>query len=139
LQFSFTVGIVVNFVFATLIAFAFIFSAETRPVFSGEFLQFFFFILAGIFVINWQPILDISLIVFGIIPLFIYFFRIFFRLESWIGVVMSLFFGFIVLYLLTAPRFIIFSMPLFFLDLFMGSAFGFIVFLSMNHSFINNR
>ncbi len=128
LQFSLMIGTTLNFVFATLIAFAFIFG----------FWETLFFILAGVFMINWQPAPSIALIVFATAPLLTYIFRIIFRWETWIGAVVSLFSGFLILYFITAPKFIIVAMPLFLLDLFIGLIFGFLVFFLMHRIFGNS-
>lgn len=138
LQFSFMpTGTIVNFVFAALIALSFIFSARNAALDGKQrgFWELFFFILAGVFLMNWQPAFSIALIVFAAIPIFTYFFHVMFPLEAWIGVIISLFAGFIILYLITAPRFIVAATPSFLIDLFVGSAFGFMVFLCMDRAF----
>lgn len=131
LQFSFTpAGITINFIFATLIAFSFIFSDE-----KGGFWELFFFVLAGVFLMNWLLAPSVAMVAFAAIPILAYLFRAVFPWEAWTGVITSLFSGFIILYLATVPRFIITATPSFLLDLFMGSAFGLIVFLCMNRVF----
>ena len=143
LQFSFMpAGITINFVFAALIAFSFIFSAHGAvpaarqgSVFSGRFWELFLFILAGVFLMNWIPVPSIALAAYATIPILTYLFHAVFPWEAWTGIIISLFSGFLILYLFTAPRFIFLSTPSFFLDLFMGSAFGFIVFLCMDRAF----
>lgn len=139
LQFSFTpAGVTVNFIFATLIAFSFVFSATRGTAPAGEkegFLELLFFILAGVFLMNWIPAPSIALAAFVAPPILSYFFGSIFSLETWIGVIVSLFSGFILLYLATVPQFIIIAAPSFFLDLFMGSAFGLLVFLCMDRVF----
>jgi len=131
LQFSFTsAGVTVNFVFAALIAFSFIFSASR-----GEFWELFFFVLAGVFLMNWLPAPSFALAAFAAIPLLTYLLGAVFPWEAWIGIIISLFSGFIIFYLITAPRFIIIATPLFSLDLFLGLAFGLMIFLYMDHAF----
>jgi hypothetical protein len=131
LQFLFTpAGVTINFIFAVLIAFSFIFSAE-----KGGFWELLFFVCVGIFLMNWLPVPSVAIAVFAAIPMLAYFFRAVFPWEAWAGVVLSLLSGFIILYLTTAPRFIIIATPSFLLDLFMGSAFGLIIFLCMDRAF----
>jgi len=138
LQFSFApAGVTVDFVFAALIAFSFVFSAQA-VAHAGRregFLELLFFVLAGVFLMNWMPAPSMALIVFAAMPILSYFFSVIFPLETWIWVVISLFSGFIILYLAAAPRFIVAAAPSFFIDLFIGSAFGFAVFLCMDRAF----
>lgn len=130
LQFSFTpAGITINFVLAALIAFSFIFSTN-----GGGFWELLFFVLAGVFLMNWLPAPSIALAAFVAIPLLTYLFRAVFPWEAWTGIIISLFSGFTILYFVTVPRFIITATPLFLLDLFMGSAFGLIIFLCMDRA-----
>ena len=63
LQFSFMpVGVTINFIFATLIAFSFVFSG-----YGVEFWEFIFFILASIFLVNWLPVPSFALAAFAAI------------------------------------------------------------------------
>jgi hypothetical protein len=143
LQFSFTsAAITVDFVFATLIAFSFIFPSHgathavgRESVFGGGFLELLFFVLAGVFLMNWIPAPSIALAAFAAIPILTYLFCAVFPWEVWIGIVIFLFSGFILLYLITAPRFITTATFSFLLDLFMGSAFGLMTFLFMDSAF----
>lgn len=131
LQFSFMPsGVIINFIFATLIAFSFVFSSR-----GGEPLVFLFFVLAGVFLMNWMPAPSIALAAFAAIPVLTYIFSAMSLWEPWTGVVISLLFGFTVFYLIAAPRFILISTPPFLTDLFIGSAFGLIVFLCMDRVF----
>lgn len=147
LQFSFVpAGITINFIFATLIAFSFVFpqgwsvpggfARRMMPVGGrGGFWELSFFVLAGVFLMNWMPAPSIALAVFAAMPILAYFFGSVFPFETWIGVIFSLFAGFLILYLVAVPQFIIVAMSSFLLDLFAGSAFGLLVFLCMDRAF----
>jgi hypothetical protein len=131
LQFSLApAGVTVDFIFAALIAFSFIFSFR-----AGEFWELILFILAGVFVTNWIPAPSIALVAFVAIPIFTGVFSAVFSWEAWTGVVISLVLGFVVLYLVAAPQFIFAATPSFLIDLFTGSAFGMVVFLYMDRVF----
>ena len=148
LQFSFMpAGNTVNFVFATLVAFSFIFPARgglassrfargEAPVDGNEgFLELFFFILAGVFLMNWIPAPTIALTAFAVLPVLAYFFGSTLPLEPLTRFIISLFLGFVILYFVTAPQLIIVAAPPFLMDLFAGSVFGFLVFLCMDRAF----
>ena len=124
------VGVTINFIFATLIAFSFVFSG-----YGIEFWEFIFFILASIFLVNWLPVPSFALAAFVVIPIIAYFLRTALPWEAWTGIVASLFSGFIVLYLITAPRFIIADTQSFIIDLLMGTGSGLLVFLCMDREF----
>lgn len=133
LQFSFVPTSAVNFIFATLIAFAFVFSGRYGLW------ELLVFVLAGVFIINWQPSMSITLAMFAAIPCAAYFFRFLFPWEAWIGVSISLFSGFLMFYFVAVPRFLLVAPSSFFLNLFVGSAFGLFVFFSMDRVFGTNH
>ena len=131
LQFLFVpVGITINFIFATLIAFSFVFSG-----YGIELLEFIFFILASIFLMNWLPVPSFALAAFAAIPVIIYFIRTALPWEAWTGIIVSLLSGFVLLYLVTAPRFIIADTQSFIIDLLTGIGSGLLVFLCMDREF----
>ncbi len=132
LQFSFAPAGSVNLIFAALIAFAFVFPRR------GGFFELLFFVLLGVFIMNWQPAPSIAIIAFAIIPCAAYFSRIAFPWEPWTGTIISLFAGFVIFYLIADPQSIITASPSFLLNLLFGSAFGFMVFFSMDHAFGTN-
>jgi hypothetical protein len=125
-QFSFaSTGVVIDFVFAALIAFAFVF----------DFWELFFFVVLSVFIMNWQPAPSVAIFAFAAIPVIAYLFRVVFPWELWIGVIISLILGLFLLYLIASPQFIVAEPSLFLLDLFWGFAFGFLIFASMNRTF----
>jgi hypothetical protein len=131
LQFIFIPNnIIINFIIATLIIFSFIFLREDYG-----FLKLLFFVILGTFLINWYPILTFDILVYALIPIFIYLFSKKFLFQSLFCVIISLVLGFFALYLLIEPSFIVNSFNIFLLDTLISSSFGLLVFISMDNIF----
>jgi hypothetical protein len=123
LQFQFVAaGFHVIPAFAVLIAFAFIF----------DFLELLFFDLLAIFIINWQPAPSVALIAFAIIPLVAYSLRRIFHAEPWLGVIVAIFFGFLIFYLIASPSFIFHNFTAVLLDIVIGFGVGELVFAGLH-------
>jgi hypothetical protein len=108
LQFLFaSAGIFINLVLAVLITFAF----------ALDFWELCVLVLCAVFVLNWQPMPSIAIIVFALIPLAAYGFKTFARLELWIGNAAALVFGFLLFYVIAAPGEFLGNLPGFFVNL----------------------
>ena len=107
-------GIYANFVFATLIVFVFLFDI-------GEFI---FFVLLGVFLINWQPMASIDIIAFAIIPLIAFAARFWFHWDQWVGSVASVVIALLLLYFVISPKMIIQPFGSFIVDLLLSIIFA---------------
>jgi hypothetical protein len=126
LQFWFaSAGIAIDFVFAALIAFAFVF----------EFWEVFFFVALSLFVINWQPAISFTLGAFSVLPLLAYGFRRWFHWQGWAGNLAAIAVGLLILYLCVSPSLLIGNFRSFFFDLFISMIFGAAVFFGLNYSY----
>ncbi len=124
LQFWFaSADVFVNFILATLIAFAFFFDIWELLV----------FILFAIFVINWSPIISLDIIMFGLIPIAAHAFHRAFAWTLWAGVPTAVVGGFLALYITIAPRTFFASWELFLIDLFGGLVFGTLVSFALEY------
>ena len=131
LQFIFVPNnIVINFIFATLIVFSFVFLLDDYG-----FLKLLFFVVFGIFLIGWYPFLTFHVVIYAIIPIFIYLLSKKFLFQSLFRVIISLILGFLILYLLIEPSFIIDSFNIFLLDMLTSSSFGLLIFVFMDNFF----
>jgi len=115
-------GIFVNILFATLIAFAFLFA----------FWEVFFFILIAIFIINWQPRVSGELVIFIVVPLVAFFIHKFFSWQGWAGNVIAIIFGTLMLYLVFAPGMYFRGISVLLVDLLASVSFGSAVFTLLN-------
>lgn len=123
MQFWFaSAGISVNFIFAALIAFAFLF----------DLWDLIFFILLAIFVVNWQPAWSPELVVFAAVPLGAYFLHTYSTWEAWAANIFALIAGFLILYISLAPGQFLPNIRVFFLDLTVSFIFGNIAFAALN-------
>jgi hypothetical protein len=119
LQFWFaSAGVFINFILAALIVFAFFFDIWELLV----------FILFAIFVINWQPVASLAIIMFGLIPIAAHAFHRAFAWTVWAGIPTAMVVGFLVLYVTVAPHSFFASGELFLVDLFGSLIFGGLVF-----------
>ena len=123
LQFWFaSFGIFINFIFAALIALAFLF----------DFWDVLFFVLVAVFVVNWQPALSSELIVFALIPFAAYLIHTYSNWEAWVANLACIVLGLLILYLASAPHLFLAESGAFFIDLFACLIFGGIVFSALN-------
>jgi hypothetical protein len=107
-------GVFINFILATLIAFAFFF----------DFFEMAVFILFAIFVVNWQPSFSVAIALFVLIPLAAFLFHKFFAWSAWAGIPAMIVGGFLVLYLAVAPHMIVTNFSEFILDVIVSLLFG---------------
>ena len=122
LQFWFaSAGVFVNFVLAALIVFAFFFGIGELAV----------FILAAIFILNWQPAVSADIVVFAVIPVAAFAFHRAFRVNPWIAAPGAIVAGFALLYLAVAPAALFAGGELFLRDLFGGLVFGMLAFIAL--------
>lgn len=125
LQFWFAAaGVFINFILAALIVFAFFFDIGMLAV----------FILAAILVINWQPVVGLDVVAFGIIPIAAYAFHKVFSWTMWAAVPAAIISGFILLYLAIAPAMFVANVGTLLLDLFGALIFGGSVFFALTFS-----
>jgi hypothetical protein len=124
LQFFFaSTGIFINFILAVLVAFAFCF----------DFWELIIFILAAVFVINWQPALSWEIVLFALLPLAAYTARYLWRTWSaWIANLGATALAIIILYAAISPQMITGDWHGLALDLFGSLVFGQITFLALN-------
>ncbi|HVM76880.1 MAG TPA: hypothetical protein VMU07_01880 [Candidatus Paceibacterota bacterium] len=123
LQFWFaSIGISINFIFTALIAFAFLF----------DFWDVLFFILAAIFVVNWQPAMSWEMFILAAIPFAAYLLHNYSTWEAWVANLACIVIGLLILYIAIAPRFFTANLGVFFVDLFGCLIFGSIVFGALN-------
>lgn len=123
LQFWFaSFGVFINFIFAALIAFAFLF----------DILDVIFFILLAIFIMNWQPAFSWELLIFGLVPLAAYLLHQNSSYEVWAANLASIFLGLLIMYLVIAPRLFLSDWKTFFIDLVVCLVFGGIIFGALN-------
>jgi hypothetical protein len=120
LQFWFaSAGVFINFIFASLIVFAFLFDIWELLV----------FVLFALFVVNWQPAASIDILLFAIIPVVAYAFHRVFAWTVWTAAPIAIICGFFLLYLSIAPMAFLGDWKLFLVDLLGGLIFGGLVFL----------
>ncbi|HVN26130.1 MAG TPA: hypothetical protein VMT99_00550 [Candidatus Paceibacterota bacterium] len=123
LQFWFaTLGVFVNFVFAALVAFAFLF----------DIWDVLFFLLAAIFIINWQPALSPELLIFAAVTVAAYLAHRYSKWEPWAASLAFIVLGLFTLYLAVAPRFLVADFGSFVIDVAGCLMFGGIVFGVLN-------
>jgi len=123
LQFWFTsFGIFINFSFATLIVLAFLF----------DIWDVLFFVLAAIFIINWQPAPSWELFVFAAVPFGAYAIHHYSQWEAWVASLASIVIGLFILYIAIAPQLFLANAGAFFTDLFACMVFGAVVFGALN-------
>ncbi len=119
LQFWFaSAGMFVNFILAALIVFAFFFDVWELVA----------FILAAVFIVNWQPGISPDIIVFALIPVAAFVFHKAFALAPWVAMPASIVAGFAVLYLALAPASFVPRIGLFGNDLLGSLVFAALVF-----------
>jgi hypothetical protein len=114
-------GIHADLAFAALVTFAFLFGAGELVV----------FVLLAVLVLNWQPGLSLDIIAFALIPLVVFFAERRMRATAWIGSMVAVIAGLLVLYLVIAPAMILNSFPSFFLDVVFCVIAGQIIFWGM--------
>lgn len=113
-----TSGIFLNFSFAALISFAFVF----------EFWELLLLVLLAVFVVNWQPAVSVEILVFALYPVAVYFFRKMLMVQHWVVAPAMIVIGFLVLYLFVAPRMLFADLPSFLLDVASGLVIGALIF-----------
>ncbi len=108
-----------DFVFASLIALSF---------FLGL-LELLFLILLSVFLMNWQPILGVEMMIFSVVPIGIFLFRkIIFPLEGWLSNLVGIVLGLIVFYGLTDLSLALAHYGTILKDIFISALFGFLIF-----------
>ncbi len=119
LQFSLAAAnVYLDFSFATLIAFAFVFG----------FWELAFLALTAVFIINWQPAVSPEILVSALFPFAVFFLRDAFRSQPWFLNLVAIFLGFLTLVVAAAPAALLASWRLFLPDLAAGWLFGTCVF-----------
>lgn len=122
LQFWFAAaGVFVNFILATLIVFAFFFDIGEIAV----------FVLAAVFIVNWEPAISIDIVVFALIPVAAFVFHKKVAVAPWIGMPAAIVVGFAVLYLVLAPVSFVARMGILGVDIFGGLVFAALVFATL--------
>jgi hypothetical protein len=118
-QFSLAAAnVYIDLSFAALIAFAFVFG----------FWELVFFVLVGVFVINWQPAASPEILIYALFPFVVHFLRDAFHSQPWFLNLVAIFLGFLALAVVVAPAAFPASWQLFLLDLAGSWLFGTCVF-----------
>ena len=107
-------GVFINFILATLIAFAFFF----------EWLELAVFVLFAVFVVNWEPSVSPAIVIFAAVPFAAYAFRKLFAWAPWAGVPVATILSFAIFYLAVAPHMIVAALPSVLLDVVGSLVFG---------------
>jgi hypothetical protein len=114
-----TAGVFMNFFFATLIACAFLFS----------FWELLVLVLLAVFIVNWQPAVNVEIMIFALYPLAVFFLRGFAHLQLWLKNLIAIFVGIFLLYAVLGGRAFLFHPTVFLIDVLGGMVFGSAVFL----------
>lgn len=114
-------GLFVNFIFATLIVFAFFF----------DIWEMITFVLFGVLVINWQPAFSVELVLFAAVPLLIYASHRISAWQPWIAAPIAIVIGLAVFYAGAAPTLFFPHFVSFLADAFGSLIFGGIVVFSL--------
>jgi len=123
LQFWFaSFGVFINFILAALITFAFVFDIWDVLV----------FILAAIFIVNWQPAFSVEIFLVAALPLAAHLVSRYASFEPWAADSVSIFCGLLVLYLAVAPGLFIADWRMFLTDLVSCLIFGSIAFAALS-------
>ena len=86
-------GVAMNLIFATLIAFAFLFGLP----------EILFFILFSLFVLNWRPGFTPEFLLFALVPIGAYVLHRFAAWQAWAGALFTITGGVVLLYVALAP------------------------------------
>ena len=111
-------GIYLNIALAALVAFAF----------TLDLLELLVLDLIAVFILNWQPASSAALVAFALIPIGAYSFRRLTYLHGWVATAAAVVAGFLVFYIIGAPRELLHNTLGFFEDLVAGLAAGELVF-----------
>jgi hypothetical protein len=115
-------GVFIDFILATLITLSFLF----------DIWDVLFFILAAIFIVNWQPALSIEIMLFAALPLAAFLVNRHTSSEPWAANLASICLGLVILYLAAAPSLFFAEWKIFLTDLVSCLIFGSIVFTALN-------
>lgn len=115
-------GVFINFILTALITLAFLF----------DIWDVIFFILAAVFIINWQPAFGVEIFLLAALPLAAYLFNRYSASEPWAANIASIFCGLLIFYLAIAPKIFFAEWKIFLIDLFASIIFGSIVFIALN-------
>lgn len=115
-------GLFINFILAALITLSFLF----------DIWDVLFFILAAIFIVNWQPAFSVEIVLFAALPLAAFFINRYSSSEPWAANLACIFFGLLILYLASAPSLFLAEWKIFLTDLVSCLIFGSIVFSALN-------
>ena len=122
LQFWFaSAGMDFDFAFAALIAFAFIF----------DFWELLILILLAVFIINWEPKVSLTILLFAFLPIAAYFSRGTLHWQPWIENLLAIIIGLFTLYLSLAGRSFLYHPETFLIDLAGSLVFGALIFFPM--------
>jgi hypothetical protein len=116
------VGMPVNLALAALISFAFLFG----------FWELFAFVLAAIFLLNWQPGPSLESLMLVLLPLGAFCIHKLSYWQAWVGMLISVTVALILFYLIIAPALILSRFAMFFTDLISCIIFSAILFRAMN-------
>ncbi len=111
-------GMFTDLMLSALIAFAFLF----------EWPELSIYVLVAVFMIDWQPALTPTLVVFAAIPFAAYAFRKLFAWAPWAGIPLMTILGFVAFYLAIAPGMFANAAPSIVLDILGALIFGEVTF-----------
>ncbi len=107
-------GMFTDLMLAALIAFAFFFEWPELAV----------YVLVAVFMIDWQPAITPTMLVFAAIPFAAYLFRRFFAWAPWAGIPLVTILGFAAFYLAIAPGMFATAAPSIVFDVFGALIYG---------------
>ncbi len=123
LQFWFaSFGVYINVILASLMTFAFLFDIWDLVI----------FILAAIFIINWQPTFSLEIALFIALPLLAYSINRYSSTEPWVASLTSILVGLVILYLAVAPGLFFSEWKVFVTDLLACLIFSSVAFGALN-------
>lgn len=107
-----------NFLLSTLIILAFFI----------DYIYLIFLSFIGIILINWEPKINLEMALLFLIPQLFYLISKKIKLESWLMLIISLTFGFVLFYIILNYQFILNYTLYFLLDILINIIFGLILF-----------
>jgi len=117
-----SIGIIANLILVSLVSLSFLFG----------FWELIFFILLALFIVNWQPAPSEEIILFALIPIGAYLLRKFSSWQAWVGNLIAICGGLVIVYGVLDFSMITANVGTFFMDLALGLLFGAAVFSILN-------
>jgi hypothetical protein len=91
--------------------------------------------LLAVFLLNWEPRVNVALLLFAVIPLAAWVFKRVTRSRGWAGNLAALASGFLLFYAITAPSFLAHAPGAFLFDLIVGCAVGELIWAALSPTY----